>query len=437
MSQVANEMDPAKAAACPFSSAAKQFDPWNEEFISDPWPTLSEIQTEQPVFYDPKTDYFVVTKYDDVRTCFFDAETFSPDIAIQPITPLHQKTIESFMESGFSDGPVLVNEQPPRHREKRMRLMRQFEPKKIRELEPFVRDRVNEYLDRIIKNGRADMMKDFIYDIPALVVFKLLGLPTDELQSVKKWASPAAMFSWGRPTEDEQRRMADDLGAYWKFSARHVEWKKSNLGDDFISDAIRGQIEEGEEEWPDDYLVRLMLNLTFAGHETTTNASGNALMNLMLNRERWDELVSDPSRIPQAVEELLRVGPSIMAWRRRALKDTELSGVKIPEDAKLLIYIGAANRDPSMFECPHKIDFDRSNSRKYLTFGFGGHLCLGQPVARLEMKVMLEELVRRLPHLQLEQKTFDFEPPNTTARGPAEIWCTWDPKENPIPEDRP
>jgi cytochrome P450 len=431
------ELTKVQAAACPFSAAAKNWNPWDKDFISDPWPVLAQIQEEQPVFYKPEIGYWVVTKHADVRKCFLDNKTFTAELAIEPIVPLYDSTIQKFMASGFSDGPVLVNEQPPTHRTHRTRLQRQFEPAKLRELEPFVRSLVNSYIDRFVKLGRADLMKDFIYDIPALVVFKLLGVAEDDLQKVKHWAGPAALFSWGRPTEAEQNEMADALGEYWKFSTDFVEWKKNNLGDDFISDAIRGQMEEGKDEWPDDYLVRLMLNFTFAGHETTTNASGNAVMNLLTMRDRWEALVADPAKIPNAVNECLRVGSSIIAWRRQAVVDTELSGVTIPAGAKLLIYNGAANRDPAVFENPQEFDIERENATRLLSFGFGPHLCLGQPVAKLEMKIMLEELTRRLPHIQLEAQEFTFSPPNTTARGPDEIWATWDPAKNPIPEDRP
>lgn len=432
-----NDLTPLQMSACPFSHAAKNWNPWDANFISDPWPTLEKIQEEQPVFYNPEIDYWVVTKYADVRKCFLDNKTFTAELAIEPIVPLYPSTITKFIASGFSDGPVLVNEQPPTHKSHRTRLQRQFEPAKLRELEPFVRRTVNDYIDRFVKLGRADLMKDFIYDIPALVVFKLLGVEEEELQNVKHWAGPAALFSWGRPTELEQNAMADALGAYWKWSQAFVERKKKDLGDDFISDAIRGQNEEGETEWPDDYLVRLCLNFTFAGHETTTNASGNAVMNLLTERENWEAIVADPTKIPGAVNECLRVGSSIIAWRRRTLQDVELSGVQIPAGSKLLIYNGAANRDPEVFEDPQTFDIERPNANKLLSFGFGPHLCLGQPVAKLEMRIMLEELARRLPHIELEPQEFTFSPPNTSARGPDHIWATWDPAKNPVAEDRP
>lgn len=425
------------SAGCPFGHTAKGFDPFNAEFIKDPWPVLAKLQEEEPVFYSEELGFWIVTKFADVRKCFLDNKSFSAELTLDPIKPLNQKTIESFMASGFTPGPVLVNEQNPTHKARRSRLMRQFEPKKLQELEPFVRKTVNDYIDRFVKTGSADLMRDFIYDIPALVVFHLLGMPGEELKKVKAWGEDTALFSWGRPSEDEQTAMADALGQYWDYCVKFVEYKKSNLGDDFISDAIRGQQEDGEELWSDTYITRLMLNFIFAGHETTTNASGNAVMNLLKDRRLWEELVADPTKIPTAVNELLRIGSSIVAWRRRALVDVELSGVTIPAGANIIIYNGAANRDPEVFDNPQEIDLSRQNATKLLSFGYGPHLCLGQPVAKLEMRVMLEELTRRLPHIELTEQEFTFSPPNTNARGPDHVFAHWDASRNPVAEDRP
>ena len=119
-----NDLTPLQMSACPFSHAAKNWNPWDANFISDPWPTLEKIQEEQPVFYNPEIDYWVVTKYADVRKCFLDNKTFTAELAIEPIVPLYPSTITKFIASGFSDGPVLVNEQPPTHKSHRTRLVK-------------------------------------------------------------------------------------------------------------------------------------------------------------------------------------------------------------------------------------------------------------------------------------------------------------------------
>lgn len=422
---------------CPFHGHERSFNPLTEDFLSNPWPTLAEIREDQPVFYSPEIDFWVVTRYEDVRRCFLDNKSFSSSLTMSPIKPLSQRTIESFMKSGFRDGPSLVNEDPPTHKARRTRLARQFEPSKIAALEPFVRETVTRYLDGIVKLGEADLMRDFIFDIPLLVAFRILDLPTDNIKQVQKWGEDTVLFSWGRPTDEQQVSMADALGEYWAYAVEHIARKKQNLGDDIVSLAIRGQMEEGEDVWSDEYLARMLLNLTFAGHETTTNATGNAIMSLLERRDLWDDLVANPGKVPRAVDEALRFCPSIIAGRRTAVVDVEIGGVTIPEGANILMYVGAANRDPAIFEEPDMLDLDRGNAGRMLSFGVGPHLCLGQPVAKLEMRVILEELTRRLPHLELMQQEFSFTPINTNARGPDRLMVRWDPSKNPLPADRP
>ena len=437
MTDMTGTMDNAAAGGCPFHFPSRSFDPLNDEFWANPWPILEKLQKEAPVFYSPELDFWIVTRHEDVRKCFLDNKSFSAAITIAPMRPLTDETIASFEKSGFRDGPSLVNEDSATHKARRARLSRQFEVAKINAMEPFIRQTVTRYLDRIVKKGEADLMKDFIYDIPLLVVFHLLGLPDDELKKVKKWAGDTALLCWGRPEPHQQKAMADALGEYWAFAKKYVAHKKVNPGDDLISLAIQGQREEGEEIWSDEYLFRLLLNFTFEGHETTTNAAGNAVMNLLLDRKLWEQIVADPAGIPNAVNELLRVGSSIIAWRRKALVDVELSGVKIPAGSNIMMYNGAANRDPEVFADPQTIDLQRDNTNKMLSFGFGPHLCLGNPLARLEMRVMLEELVRRLPQVELVPQSFTFSPMNCNARGPDHIMTRWDPHANPVPADRP
>jgi len=174
-----------------------------------------------------------------------------------------------------------------------------------------------------------------------------------------------------------------------------------------------------------------MFLMQFAGHETTTQASANGLKKLLSDREKWQQLVADPSLIPNAVEEILRYDSSIFAWRRVATKDTDISGMPVPKGGKVLIMMGSGNRDPDMFENPEKFDPSRSNAKRHLGLGHGAHFCMGAPLARMEMKVILEELVRRLPHMQLkpDQKFRYF--PTLTFRGVQNLEVKWDVSQNP------
>jgi cytochrome P450 len=179
-----------------------------------------------------------------------------------------------------------------------------------------------------------------------------------------------------------------------------------------------------------------MLDLA-ASHQTTSYGSSNAVLLLLQHRESWEQICSDPALIPGAVDECLRFSPPLYSWWRTAKKDTEINGVPIPAGGRLLLFMGAGNFDPEVFDDPDRFDIRRPNAKKHLTFGYGPHTCLGNPLARLEIKVSLEELTRRLPHMRLaEPQEIEFRP-TASARAPRAFHVEWDPERNPLESDRP
>ena len=147
-------------------------------------------------------------------------------------------------------------------------------------------------------------------------------------------------------------------------------------------------------------------------------------------------LCADPTLIANAVEECIRSVSSVIAWRRLTKKALRIGGIAIPAGAKLLLMNSAANRDPSVFPQPDAFNIDRDNTRRHLSFGYGAHLCLGAPLARMELKVMIEKLSRRLPHMQLVRDQLWSYSANTSFRGPRNLWVEWDPSLNPLATDR-
>jgi cytochrome P450 len=166
--------------------------------------------------------------------------------------------------------------------------------------------------------------------------------------------------------------------------------------------------------------------MLFAGHETTSNLLAEGIKTLLTHREQWDALCADPALIPGAVEELARYCPSIFAWRRLVRKPTTLAGVDLPAGAQLLLVLGSANRDEQCFHHGETFDIRRENAKHHLTFGHGVKYCLGAPLARLEARIVLEELTRRFPSLRLvPDQQFEYIP-NTSFRGPSHVWVEWD-----------
>ena len=173
-------------------------------------------------------------------------------------------------------------------------------------------------------------------------------------------------------------------------------------------------------------MTQIVYELLIAGHETTTGLIGNALRRLLTERQAWGEICRDPALIPNAIEEVLRFDSPVIAWRRKTTRAVEVGGVPVPTGANLLLLLGSANRDPAVFKDPEHFDIHRQNAEDHLSLGQGVHYCLGAPLARLEARVVLEELSARLPGLRLVPgQTLRFRP-NTTFRGPLSLLVEWD-----------
>jgi len=426
------------AGRCPVSATARAFDPFAADYLQDPYPFLRAVREQEPVFYSPELDYWVISRYEDVQDCFFDQERFSAAIALDPIVPPYQSSFEIMLRHAFEPGASLVNEDPPLHHQRRKRLARAFSPQRMKTLEPFVRELATRYIDRFVRRGHADLVGEMFYELPALVVFKFFGVPDEEVEMVKAYAGPLALFIWGHPSEVEQNRLVDMLGAYASYSRMHIKrlTEQGARAEAIVSDYVQAHIED-PELFPESYIAGLLPNFLYAGHETTTSQSGNALRILLENPTQWQRLCADRELIPNAVEECIRAVSSVIAWRRLTKTAVTISGVEIPAGAKLLIYSGAANRDPDVFACPEQFDLERDNAKRHISFGYGAHLCIGAPLARLELKVMLEELSRRLPHMRLVAGQSWSYSANTSFRGPARLLVEWDPRANLRVADRP
>lgn len=173
-------------------------------------------------------------------------------------------------------------------------------------------------------------------------------------------------------------------------------------------------------------MASIIFGLSFAGHETTTNLIANSLWQLLSVPERWRQLVAGELDHLEVVEEILRLDSSVVAWRRVATRDTTVGGQAIPAGARLMLSLGAANRDPHQFACPHEFQPGRDNVRQHLSFGKGIHFCLGAPLARLEASVVFDLLVERIPTLRLVPDQRPTYPPNISFRGPQHLWVEWD-----------
>lgn len=429
---VAHGLDPLQytPTGCPVSPRAAAFDPFSDGYQQDPPDYVRWAREQEPVFYSPALGYWVVTRYDSIKAIFRDNITFSPSIALEKITPTGDEANTVLASYGFALNRTLVNEDEPEHMPRRRVLMDPFTPEELKHHEPMVRRLAREYVDRFIDDGRADLVDQMLWEGPLTVALHFLGVPEEDMDTLREYSIAHTVNTWGRPKPEEQVAVAHAVGNFWKFAGKVLEkMRQDPSGPGWMKYGIRKQAEHPEVV-TDSYLHSMMMAGIVAAHETTANATANAIKLLLQHPRVWREICEDPSLIPNAVDECLRHNGSVAAWRRLATKDARIESVDIPSGSKLLIVMSSANHDERHFADADLFDIRRDNASDHLTFGYGSHQCMGKNLARMEMQIFLEEFTRRMPHLKLSEQQFTYVP-NTSFRGPEHLWVEWDPSQNP------
>ena len=403
---------------------ARAYDPFHEPFLDDPYPFFARARADAPVFHAAEIDHWVVARYEDVKRVLLDPESFSAANSIAPVTPLCEEAQHILREGGWRQAPALGNNDPPDHARFRKNVQRAFTPRRVAELEPFIRATVEARVEAFVALGAADLMAELIYDLPALVILELLGIPDDGVPVVREAGDNRIAFVWGRPSEEEQATLACAMVRFWLYLRRLIDGRLAAPGVDLTSSllAVRG----GDDAVFTLYeIASVLFAFLTAGHETTSSLIGNAARQLLERREVWEELCGDPSLIGDAVEEVLRFDSPVVAWRRRAKRDVEIAGVTIPDGAQVLLLLGSANRDAAAFDDPEWLDIHRENASAHLSFGHGIHFCLGAALARLEARVVFDVLIARLPSLRLASGYTPRFVPNVSFRGPLTLEVEW------------
>ncbi len=405
---------------CPVSALSDTFHLSNEQLEA----VMQKARAESPVVYLEDIDYWAVSKYADIKTVLGDKDRFSSEITLQPLRPVAPEVVELFKTRGFSPRPTLSNNENPNHAPVRRVAQAAFSPRRNKKLEPYIRQLVNDAVDGFEADKRADLVAQMVYELPALVLFKLLGVPEEDVQQIKTWADSRLVLSFGKPSVEEQLVAAGHIADYWDYCLDLVQQRIESPQDDLPSDMLAMRGDDANIEIED--VNNVVFGLLLAGHETTTNMSANAILTLLQEKASWDAIVADPSLIPNTVEECLRFRPSVVAWRRLAKADVEIAGVPIAAGQRILCFLPSGNRDEERFDHGEDFDIRREDARGHIAFGFGRHFCLGAPLARFELVVILEELAKRLPGMRLAGDQ-DLMPVETVQfRGPQELWVEWD-----------
>lgn len=420
----------AVANPCPVSAQAIAFDPFGDGYQQDPPEYLRWAREQEPTFFSPQLGYWVVTRFDAIKAIFRDNITFSPSIALEKITPTGPEANAVLASYGYAMNRTLVNEDEPAHMPRRRVLMEPFTPEALKAHEPMVRELTRQYVDRFINDGRADLVDQLLWEVPLTVALHFLGVPEEDMDALRRYSIAHTVNTWGRPKPEEQVAVAHAVGNFWQLAGQILDKMRLDpSGPGWMKYGIRQQ-QLHPEVVTDSYLHSMMMAGIVAAHETTANATANAMKLLLQHPRAWRDICEDPGLIPNAVEECLRHNGSVAAWRRLATTDVVIDGIAIPAGSKLLIVTSSANHDERHFADADLFDIRRDNASEHLTFGYGAHQCMGKNLARMEMQIFLEEFTRRLPHMVLAEQTFSYVP-NTSFRGPEHLWVEWDAALNP------
>jgi cytochrome P450 len=382
------------------------YDPADRAVLRSPHALFARLRSEDPVHWSPKLSSWVVTSYEHAATVFAEDE-FSSD----RLSPFYKRAQDSD-RSTLSEvmryiGLWLVFRNPPEHTRLRRLMNKAINPGIVAGLQPNITSIVHFLLDNIETDREFDFMSDFAVQLPAMVIMDMMGVPRDMLFTIKAWSDDLINFVGSpRSVDDKYERARAGGVAMAEYFGRLIAERRAEPKNDILTMLI--QARDDQSMLTDDEVVASAMLLLFAGHETTTNLLGNALMALHANPDQQDRLRQDPGLIDTAVEEFLRFDGPVLSVSRAVAKPHELGGKALEEGNRVFVMITAANRDPAVFADPDRVDLARMPNR-HMTFGKGIHFCLGASLARLEAKTAFNEILHRYRSIELTRRVKDLD----------------------------
>jgi cytochrome P450 len=375
------------------------------EVIQDPIPYYRALHERGPVVREPHKGVFMLSRIDEILEVYTDHERFSAIVGpLGPLVsvpePAEGESWAEVIERRRHEVPMgdqLMSFDPPRHTRHRALAGRLFTPRRLKENEDFILTFADALIDEFADRGEADFSTVYAKPFTLLVIADLLGVPGEDHETFRGWLGGES----GTVGDPQGRQAADQVFANLEpYFTAYIEQRRASSGDDVMSRLASVRFSDGELPEVKD-VVRLASIIFAAGQETTARLLSAGMRILCEQPAVAEDLRSDPGAIPNFVEECLRFEGPIKGSFRLALHDTKLAGVDIPAGAITMAVIGAANRDPRVFENPDRFDARRPNARRNIAFGHGEHFCIGASLARTEACISFERLLARLDDLRL------------------------------------
>ncbi|MBP1821620.1 cytochrome P450 [Mycobacterium sp. OAE908] len=384
------------ATTSEIADGAIEFDPFSEDFFNGAYNTYRRLRDEAPIYYNAKWDFWALTRYDDVAPATKDHETYSSAKgATLDMVKAHDDAIPV--------PKVIISMDPPEHQKMRKLVSKVFTPRAIEAMERMVHEKVYERLESLDPES-FDVVADFSALFPNEIITTMLGVPKEDRDQIRLWLDLLIERHPGEiATTKEGYEAATNTGLYYYDL---VQQRRARPEDDMISRLIETEIERDGvvEKLTDVDITGFATMLGGAGAETVTKLVGNAMVAFADFPDQWQKLRDDRSKVPAAVEELLRYEAPSQYQVRTATRDVTYYGTTIPEGSAVLLVTGSATRDERMFEEPDRLNIDRERKMGFnLAFGYGIHSCLGAALARMESRIALEALLDFIPEYQVDR----------------------------------
>ena len=412
MSEV-EQVTSAVAAGCP---VAHWFDPTDTSAHPDPFPWYHRLRQEGPVVFAPSIGMYAVSRHKEVLEILRDTTTYSNVEGLGEFRPLpaavRAEVGEDWAFADFTQAGLTVMD-PPQHTRLRKLVAPALTPRRMAVHEAMIREIADARIDEFVSHGHADLASQYAYRIPNLVIGRIIGAEDEVSDRFVEWVDAFFRLRLSEMPEQEEIQCWRSLVEYDRFCRALIESRRRNPQNDLTTDLICAQDEDGGPKLTDEQILGLTIGWIGAGAETSAVMIVNTLQLLLSNRQQWEAIQADPTLIPGAVEEALRLRSPLRGIVRVVTRDTELGGVQIPRGARVYWTMASANHDEDRFGADSATyDIRRKDREEHVSFGKWAHFCIGAPLARMEGRIAVQALAERLPGLRLApdyERDFGYE----------------------------
>jgi cytochrome P450 len=392
-----------------------------------PFAAYDTLRKSAPVYRDPLTGNYVLTRYEDVRKAVLNVKALSSKngLGSSRDTAATAAVNRIYDEHGWRPMDTLISNDPPAHKFYRQLVDRVFTPAKIDELEPRINEIIHELIDQWIDKPEVDFVREFAIKLPMFVIAEQLGVDKKDMDRFKFWSDVSVESQDPTMSYEREIESAHILTQMQQYFFAAIERLRKNPDGMLLSRLVHAEVEGRHLD--DREIMSILQQLLVAGNETTTLTLASGMKLMIENSNLVTDLRADPSLMRNFVEETLRIMSPVQALFRRVTEDVEINGVKIPAGARVEVRFGAGNRDPAVYEQPACPDLHRANAGSHLAFGAGRHICIGNQLARGELRLAFKALIDRMDHFRLSRGEASYAyTPLYISYGLTTLWLGFD-----------